>query len=241
MFFSTPFEELSAKFLNDIGLEIFKIPSGEITNLPLLQLIAKFNKDIILSTGMSTLEEVSAAISVIKNQGHTKKISILHCTTEYPAPFNEINLNAIGIIREFTNLEVGYSDHTMGLAISFAAVGLGATIIEKHFTLSREMYGPDHQSSLEPHELKELVDGIRNIEFAMGSGEKVPTPSENKNIIIARKSIVAKNPIKKGEVFTIENLTAKRPGTGVSPMKFYDYIGQFADKDYEKDEQINER
>ncbi len=236
-FMSTPFDLDSIDFLNELGLEVWKIPSGEITNLPYLEKIAKLKKSIIISTGMSYLCEVEEAIKVLKNNG-ANDITILHCTTEYPTPFSDVNLKAIETLRDKFDLKVGYSDHTKGIEVPIAAVALGATIIEKHFTLDKNMEGPDHMASLEPDELKAMVDGIRNIEKALGNGVKEPAESEKKNIAIARKSIIAKRDIKKGEVFTEDNLTVKRPGNGISPMKWYDVLGKVANKDFMEDELI---
>ena len=234
MFLSTPFELESIDFLASLNMPIFKIPSGEITNLPYLRKINSLKKKVILSTGMSNLDEIQEALNILKDC----EISLLHCTTEYPCPYEDVNLKAIQAMKEKFNLEIGYSDHTQGIEISLAAVAMGATIIEKHFTLDKKMEGPDHQASLEPNELKELVKSIRNIEKAIGNGKKEPVQSEIKNIEIARKSIVAKCPIKKGEKFTEENLTTKRPATGISPMKWDEIVGSVAKKDYQEDEVI---
>lgn len=234
LFLSTPFELESVEFLHSLNLPYFKIPSGEITNLPYLRQINSYKKDVILSTGMSTITEIEEALSVLKDC----KVTLLHCTTEYPCPFEEVNLKAIQTLKNKFNLPVGYSDHTEGIEVSIAAVAMGAEIIEKHFTLDKNMEGPDHKASLEPHELTALVKAIRNIEKAFGSGEKVPTASEIKNIKVARKSIVAKKAIKKGEYFSIDNITTKRPGSGINPMKWDEIIGKIADKDYEEDELI---
>lgn len=234
MFLSTPFDLESADFLNDLNMEIFKVPSGEITNLPYLRKINSFGKKVILSTGMSTLNEIQDALNVLKDC----EVSLLHCTTEYPCPYDNVNMNAMLTIKEHFGLPVGYSDHTQGTEIPVMAVSMGAEIIEKHFTLDKTMEGPDHKASLEPHELKQMVKSIRNVEKAFGSGEKIPQESEKKNIEIARKSIVAKIDIKAGEKFTEENLTVKRPGNGISPMKWDELIGVFAIKDYKADEII---
>ncbi len=234
MFLSTPFDLQSADFLNDLGIEIFKIPSGEITNLPYLRKINSFKKDVILSTGMANLDEIQEALNVLKDC----KVSLLHCTTEYPCPFDSVNLKAMNTLKEKFNLEVGYSDHTKGIEVPIAAVAMGATIIEKHFTLDKNMEGPDHKASLEPDELKAMVDAIRNIEKSLGDGKKEPQEVEKKNIEIARKSIVAKRPIKKGEIFSEQNLTTKRPATGISPMLWDSIIGTSATKDYQEDELI---
>ena len=234
MFLSTPFDLESCDFLNDLGLQIFKVPSGEITNLPYLRKINSFKKKVILSTGMATMDEVQAALNVFKDC----EVSLLHCTTEYPCPYDNVNLKAMQTMREHFGLEVGYSDHTQGIEVSIAAVAMGATIIEKHFTLDKNMEGPDHKASLEPEELKQMVASIRNIEKAMGDGIKEPQESEKKNIEIARKSIVAKTDIKKGEILSEENITVKRPGSGISPMKWDEVIGTVATRDYKEDELI---
>ncbi|MBF8984169.1 N-acetylneuraminate synthase [Lutibacter sp. B2] len=237
IFLSTPFDIDSIKFLNKIGLEVFKIPSGEITNLPYLNEIGKLKKKVILSTGMSTLGEIEVALNILRENG-TKEITILHCNTEYPTPMQDVNLRAMQTIKEAFKVEVGYSDHTLGIEVPIAAVAMGASIIEKHFTLDKEMEGPDHSASLELHELKEMVKAIRNIEKALGNGIKKPSESELKNIEIARKSIVAKCNIKKGEVFSEKNLTTKRPGKGISPMRWDEIIGKIVIRDYGEDELI---
>lgn len=236
-FMSTPFDYDSIDFLNELDVQHWKIPSGEITNLPYLIKIAKLHKPVILSTGMSTMEDIKAALSILRENG-AGEITVLHCTTEYPAPFEDVNLNAMNTIMKMFNIPVGYSDHTKGIEVSIAAVALGATIIEKHFTLDRNMEGPDHKASLEPHELKAMISAIRNVEASLGSGVKKPAPSEQKNMTIARKSIVANCKIKKGEVFTENNITVKRPGNGISPMKWFEVIGQVAIRDFEEDELI---
>ncbi|EAH7178279.1 N,N'-diacetyllegionaminate synthase [Campylobacter coli] len=240
-FLSTPFDLESIELLDDLGLEVFKIPSGEITNLPYLKKIAKLNKKIILSTGMSNLGEIEAALEILC-QGGTQRanITLLHCTTEYPAPFDEVNLKAMQTLKNAFNLDVGYSDHTKGIHISLAAIALGASVIEKHFTLDKNMPGPDHKASLEPDELQELCTKIREIESALGDGIKQASKSERKNIEIARKSLVAKKKIKKGEIFSEENLTTKRPASGISAMRYDEYLGKKASKDYEEDELIYE-
>ena len=237
MFLSTAFDLESIDVLNELGMEIFKIPSGEITNYPYLRKIAKLKKKVILSTGMSYMEEIQDAIKVLKENG-TKDITVLHCNTEYPTPIEDVNLNAMNTIKENLKVEIGYSDHTTGIEVPIAAVAMGAKVIEKHFTLDKNMEGPDHKASLEPNELKDMVYAIRNIEKAMGNGVKVPSKSETKNLMIARKSIVANKLIKKGEKFTEDNLTCKRPGDGISPMKWEDVIGKVANKDFEEDEMI---
>jgi N,N'-diacetyllegionaminate synthase len=239
-FLSTPFDLESIDLLNKLGLEIFKIPSGEITNLPYLRKIGALEKEIILSAGMANLAEIEAALDVLTNAGtKLKDITVLHCNTEYPTPMQDVNLNAMQTIKfAFPGIRVGYSDHTEGIEVSIAAVAMGATIIEKHFTLDKNMEGPYHKASLEPAELKAMVHAIRNIEKALGTGIKKPSPSELKNKPIARKSIVAARNIRKGESFTEKNLTVKRPGTGISPMRWDEVIGQVAQKDYEEDELI---
>lgn len=236
-FLSTAFDFDSIDFLNGLKIKRWKIPSGDITNLPYLIKIAELGKPVILSTGMSTMEEISAAVSALKNNG-SGEITVLHCTTEYPTPYEDVNLKAMNAIKDEFDLPVGYSDHTKGIEIPIAAVAMGATVIEKHFTLDRSMEGPDHKASLEPNELKAMVSAIRNVEIAIGSGEKKPAESEKKNMVIARKSIIAKSDIEKGEIFTEENLTVKRPGNGISPMKWFDMIGQEATRDFEEDELI---
>jgi len=237
MFLSTAFDLESIDVLNELGIEIFKIPSGEITNYPYLKKIGELNKKVILSTGMSYMEEIQDAIKVLKENG-TNDITVLHCNTEYPTPMEDVNLKAMNTIKENLNIEIGYSDHTTGIEVAIAAAAMGAKVIEKHFTLDKNMEGPDHKASLEPSELKGMVNAIRNIEKAMGSGEKIPSKSEIKNLNIARKSIVAKKLIKKGEKFTENNLTCKRPGNGTSPMKWEDIIGKVASKDFNEDEMI---
>jgi N,N'-diacetyllegionaminate synthase len=236
-FLSTAFDSISIDFLNSLDMKRWKIPSGEITNLPYLIKIAKLHKPVFLSTGMSTMEDIKAALSILKENG-AGDITVLHCTTEYPTPFKDVNLNAMNTIMKMFNIPVGYSDHTKGIEVSIAAVALGATIIEKHFTLDRNMEGPDHKASLEPHELKAMISAIRNVEASLGSGVKKPAPSEQKNMTIARKSIVANCKIKKGEVFTENNITVKRPGNGISPMKWFEVIGQVAIRNFEEDELI---
>jgi N,N'-diacetyllegionaminate synthase len=239
IFLSSPFDLESVDFLKELGLEVFKIPSGEITNLPFLRKIGSLKKTVILSTGMSNISEVEDALNVLVESGTDKKnISILHCNTEYPTPFTDVNLNAMKPIADTFKTAVGYSDHTIGISVSLAAVALGATIIEKHFTLDKEMEGPDHKASLNPQELNDLVSGIREIEQALGLSVKSPTPSESKNIKVARKSIVALRDILKGEVLSEENLTVKRPGTGISPMKWDSIIGMVASRNFEEDELI---
>jgi N,N'-diacetyllegionaminate synthase len=238
-FLSTAFDIESADFLLGMGQDIFKIPSGEITNLPYLRHIASFSKDIILSTGASNLNEIDAALVELTNAGaKLEQITVLHCTSAYPARMSEVNLNAmLNISREFS-VKVGYSDHTLGIEVAIAAAALGATVIEKHFTLNRDMEGPDHKASLEPFELIEMVRSIRNIEAALGNGVKRPTPGELENIEVIRKSIVAKIAVRKGEMFTSENLTCKRPSHGISPMEWDTVVGQVAKRDYAPDEMV---
>ena len=237
-FMTTAFDIKSIKFVvDDLNLDILKIPSGEITNYPYLVQTAKSGKDIILSTGMATIDEINDAINVLRQNG-SGKISLLHCTTEYPAPLDSVNLNAIKTLQQEFNCEVGYSDHTKGIEVASYAVAMGATIIEKHFTLDKNLPGPDHKASLEPDELRDLVLKIREVEQILGDGVKVPQPAEIKNIAIARKSIVAKCDIKKGELFTEDNLACKRPGDGISPMKWNEIINTVATKDYKMDEKI---
>lgn len=239
MFLSTPFDNDSIELLSDFGLEIFKIPSGEITNLPYLRKIASLNKKIILSTGMANLGEIESALEIL-TKGGTKKenITILHANTEYPTPMEDVNLKAMTTIGNAFNMAFGYSDHTLGVEIPIAAVALGASVIEKHFTLDKTMEGPDHKASLEPNELKLMVKSIRNTEKALGNGVKQPSPSEAKNKIVVRKSIVAKKEIKKGEIFSEKNIGVKRPGSGISPINWDDVIGTIATKDYKEDELI---
>ena len=240
VFLSTPFDLDSIEFLDQLGLNIFKIPSGEITNLPYLRKVGLLNKQVIMSTGMADLKEVKEALDVLVLCGTDKEvITVLHCNTEYPTPFDDVNLKAMLTIRDELSVKVGYSDHTPGIEVPVAAVALGAEVIEKHFTLDKNMEGPDHRASLEPDELKAMVSAIRNIEKAMGNGIKRPAPSELKNKPIVRKSIVTAKDIRKGEPFSEENLTVKRPGTGISPMRWDEIIGQKAERNYKTDEIIN--
>lgn len=261
MFLSTPFDEESLLFLStNINLPIIKIASGEITNAPFLLKCAQQRKRIILSTGMSTLEDIELALSVIAfgllpqisepsfenfqfayqsedGQNMLKEyVSLLHCTTEYPTPYNEVNLNAMSAIKKNFQLPIGLSDHTNGIAIAIAAVAMGAEIIEKHFTLDRSLPGPDHKASLEPNELRALIQSIRQVEQALGLPIKQPSPSEMKNMLVARKSLIALKPIKKGEIFTVENVGVKRPGNGVTPFNYWEYIGRVSEKDYREDD-----
>jgi len=239
MFLSTPFDHESVEMLDDLGLEIFKIPSGEITNLPYLRKIGALNKKIILSTGMADIGEIEDALDILINAGTPKdKITVLHANTMYPTPMEDVNLRAMVTIGKTFDVDYGYSDHTLGIEVDIAAVALGASCIEKHFTLDKTMEGPDHKASLEPDELKNMVNAIRNIELALGSSIKKPSKSETPNINIARKSLVAATVIKKGEVFTTFNLAVKRPGDGINPMRWDDIIGTTATKNYVEDELI---
>ncbi len=238
-FLSTAFDNASIELLAELDIPLFKIPSGEITNLPYLRHIGGMGKPIIISTGMSTLNEVRDVLNILIESGAEKEnITILHCNTEYPTPLEDVNLKAMLTIRDELGMNIGYSDHTLGIEVPIVAVTMGATVIEKHFTLDKNSPGPDHAASLEPVDLKAMVSAIRNIEKAMGNGIKKPSPSEIKNMPIARKSIVAKMTIKKGELFTEENLTVKRPGTGVSPMEWDNVIGKPANCDFEMDDLI---
>ena len=238
-FLSTPFDSDSIKLLDELGLSTFKIPSGEITNLPYLRQIGGLNKKIILSTGMANLGEVESAIEVLIKSGTKREnISLLHANTQYPTPMEDVNLKAMITLKNAFGLEVGYSDHTLGIEVDIAAVAMGAKIIEKHFTLDKSMPGPDHKASLEPDELVAMVRAIRNIELALGDGLKHFSKSESENIKIARKSIVAKCDIKKGEIFSEKNICVKRPGDGINPMRWDEVIGQISQKDYQQDELI---
>lgn len=236
-FLSTPFDFESIHFLNSINMPFWKIPSGEMTNYPYLMKIARTGKPVVLSTGMCDMNEIEAAIRVLKDNG-TKEIKLLHCNTEYPTPYEDVNLKAMQTIKDVFGYEVGYSDHTKGIEVPVAAVALGATIIEKHFTLERNMKGPDHKASLEPDELAAMVSSIRHIERALGNGDKIPSLSEKKNITVVRKSIVAAKNIKVDEVLTEDNITTKRPGTGISPMRWIEVLGTKAVRDFEEDELI---
>ena len=239
IFLSSPFDHESIELLNDLGLEILKIPSGEITNLPYLRHIGKLNKRIILSTGMSNIDEVKSALNILINSGTKKNnITVLHANTEYPTSMDDVNLRAMLTIGKELDINFGYSDHTLGIEVDIAAVAMGASCIEKHFTLDCNMEGPDHKASLEPNQLKAMVIAIRNIELALGSSIKKPSRSELQNIKIVRKSIVTKTIIKKGEILSEKNLTAKRPGGGTSPMKWDEIVGTRATKDYNEDELI---
>ncbi|ACL70444.1 N-acetylneuraminate synthase [Halothermothrix orenii] len=237
IFMSSPFDLESIDLLANLGMEIWKIPSGEITNLPYLRKIGHLKKKVIMSTGMSNLSEIEVALDVLKDQG-VNDITVLHCNTEYPTPIEDVNLKAMQTIQNAFKVKVGYSDHTRGIEVPIAAVALGAEVIEKHFTLDRDMEGPDHKASLEPEELKIMIEFIRNIEKALGDGIKKPSKSEIKNKDIVRKSIVAAHSIRKGERFTEGNLTVKRPGNGISPMYWDQIIGKVAKRDYKKDELI---
>lgn len=238
-FLSTAFDLDSIDFLDSLNLDLWKIPSGEITNLPYLRRIAQKGSRVIMSTGMCDPEDIEAALNVLTTNGTPlENITLLHCNTEYPTPWNDVNLRAMHDIAKRFNVPVGYSDHTKGIEVPIAAVALGATVIEKHFTLDNNLPGPDHKASLEPQQLKAMVDAIRHIEQALGNGVKQISESERKNIAIARKSIVAASEIKKGELFTEENLSVKRPGGGISPMKWDEVIGTTATRNYQPDELI---
>ena len=236
-FISTPFDLDSINFLNTLDMDFWKIPSGEITNLPYLEAIAKTGRKIIMSTGMSDMKEINEAVAVLEKFG-SRDIVLLHCNTQYPTPYEDVNLNAMITIKNATGKMVGYSDHTQGIEIPIAAVAMGAHVIEKHFTLDKCMDGPDHKASLNPIELKEMVSAIRHIEKALGNGEKTITFSESVNRDVVRKSIVAKRDIKQGETLSWDNMTVKRPGNGISPMKWYDLLGTKVNRMYKEDEQI---
>jgi N,N'-diacetyllegionaminate synthase len=239
IFLSTPFDIDSIDLLDNLGLDIFKIPSGEITNLPYLRKIGSLKKKVILSTGMAKLGEIEEALDILIKAGTSKEnITVLHANTMYPTPMEDVNLKAMATIGKAFDVAYGYSDHSLGIEVPIGAVALGASVIEKHFTLDKNMVGPDHKASLEPHQLKAMVEGIRNIETALGSSIKKPTPSELPNIKVARKSIVAKKDIKKGDIFSEDNLTVKRPSGGISPMRWDEIIGTVATKDYREDEII---
>lgn len=239
-FLSTAFDLDSLRYLKQIGIEIVKIPSGEITNLPYLRLAAQLFSKVILSTGMATMDEIKATVKVFTDSGISlENITILHCNTEYPTPMQDVNLKAMLHIQREMGTVVGYSDHTLGIEVPIAAVALGASVIEKHFTLDKNMEGPDHKASLEPHELKAMVAAIRNIEQALsGNGIKEPSKSEMKNIMVARKSIVAATKIRKGELFSETNITVKRPGKGISAMQWDSVVGKVANQDFDEDELI---
>ena len=239
MFLSTPFDHESINLLSDLGLQIFKIPSGEITNLPYLRHIGSLGKKVVLSTGMSNLKEVGDALNILINAGTSKdNITVLHANTMYPTPMEDVNLNAMLTIQKEFSVDIGYSDHTLGIEVDIAAVAMGASCIEKHFTLDKTMNGPDHKASLEPEELKAMVGAIRNIEKALGSSEKKLSLSESENIKIVRKSIVASQDIENGELLTEKNVTVKRPGNGINPMMWDNIIGTVATKDYKIDSLI---
>ena len=238
-FLSTAFDHSSIDLLNELNIPLYKVPSGEITNLPYLRYIGRMGKPVILSTGMATLKEVEDAINVLRESGTPKgEITVLHCNTSYPTPMEDVNLKGMLTIRDELEVKVGYSDHTLGIEIPIASVAMGASVIEKHFTLDRGMEGPDHKASLDPCELKAMVNAIRNIENALGDGVKRPSSSEMKNKSMARKSIVAARDILEGEIFTKEDLVVKRPGTGISPMKWDEIIGTIAQRNFSKDEAI---
>ena len=238
-FFSTAFDIDSIDYLHSLNLGLWKIPSGEITNYPYLKKIATYKEPVILSTGMCELTDIENAINVLVANGVSKDIiTVLHCNTEYPTPMKDVNLKAMLEIKEKFGVKIGYSDHTEGIEVPIAAVALGATVIEKHFTLDKNMEGPDHKASLEPSELKAMVKSIRNIEQALGTGHKTVSDSERKNIEIARKSIVAAKDIKEGEIFTEENITVKRPGNGISPMEWENVIGKVAKRNFQEEELI---
>lgn len=236
-FISTPFDLDSIEFLETFDMDFWKVPSGEVTNLPYLEAIARTKRKVVMSTGMCDMNEIQDAIEVLEKNG-TTEITLLHCNTQYPTPYEHVNLNAMNSIKNALHKEVGYSDHTQGIEVPIAAVAMGATVIEKHFTLDKNMEGPDHKASLNPSELQQMVVAIRNIEQAIGNGLKEPSFSEMANKGVARKSIVASRSIKQGEVFSEENLTTKRPGTGISPMKWYEVIGKVASRDFSEDEII---
>lgn len=236
-YLSTAFDIESVRFLNSLDLPFWKIPSGEITNLPYLLEIARTNKPIVMSTGMAEMSEISDALSILRENG-AGDITLLQCHTDYPTMMKDVNLRAMYTLRDAFGLPFGLSDHSIGIEASIAAVGMGATVIEKHFTLDRRMVGPDHKASIEPCELRELVDSIRNVELALGDGCKECSEVERKNVVVARKSIVAKRGIVKGEIFTEDNITTRRPGSGVSPMKWFEVLGTKATRDFDEDELI---
>ena len=238
-FWSTAFDQESIDFLHSLGLQLWKIPSGEITNYPFIKKIASFHEPVVMSTGMCNEQDIKAAMEILQKNGLSKdQIILLHCNTQYPTPMQDVNLKAMLTIKRDFGTKVGYSDHTQGIEVPIAAVALGAQVIEKHFTLDRNMQGPDHKASLEPQELKMMVKAIRNIEQALGTGIKQVSDSEKANIAVARKSIVAKTFIKRGETLTDDNLTVKRPGTGISPMRWEEVVGTKATKNYQTDEMI---
>lgn len=238
-FLSTPFDLVSIDVLEELNMDYYKIPSGEITNLPYLRKIARLGRPVILSTGMCGLADIENALFLLEKEGLPRqRITLLHCNTEYPTPYVDVNLHAMKTLAECFGVKVGYSDHTCGIEVSLAAVALGATVIEKHFTLDKNLPGPDHQASLEPDELKTLVHSIRHIEEALGNGLKQVSPSEEKNKVIARKSLIAARNISQGEAFSEENMTTKRPGNGISPMRWEEVMGCIASRDFEEDELI---
>lgn len=238
-FLSSPFDNDSIDLLEELEVELYKIPSGEITNYPYLKKLAGLHKSLIISTGMSTMDEVGAALDILTKNGTEKEqIVILHANTEYPTPFDDVNLKAMLTMQETFGIKVGYSDHTRGIEIPIAATAMGASVIEKHFTLDHKLPGPDHKASLEPDELKQMVNAIRHTELALGNGIKGPSPSEKKNITVVRKSLYSRKAIKRGEPFTAENLIAKRPGDGLSPMMWKEIIGMNAKRDFEPNEKI---
>ena len=239
LFLSTPFDLGSVDLLFDLGMPIFKIPSGEITNLPYLRKVGALQKELIISTGMASLTEIGEALAALALAGTPRdNVTVLHCNTQYPTPMQDVNLHAMATIAKTFGVKVGYSDHTLGIEVPLAAVALGATVIEKHFTLDKEMEGPDHRASLEPSELTAMVTGIRNIEKCLGSDIKEPSPSETGNRLIARKSIVAACAISKGDIFSEQNITTKRPGSGLSPMEWDRVMGSTAIRDFKPDEMI---
>lgn len=238
-FLSTAFDLESLAFLQKLSMARYKIPSGEITNLPYLEMIGKLGKPVILSTGMANLSEIEAAVNVLLQNGiDREQLTLLHCNTEYPTPYQDVNLKAMLTLQIAFGVNVGYSDHTAGIEVAIAAVALGASVIEKHFTLDKSLPGPDHKASLDPNELRNMVTSIRNIESALGDGIKKPSPSEIKNIEVARKSLVASCDIKLGEVFSSENVTVKRPGYGLSPMRYYEVLGKIAKQNFSEDDLI---
>lgn len=236
-FISTPFDLESIDFLETFDMDFWKVPSGEVTNLPYLEAVAKTGRKVVMSTGMCDVDEINEAVAVLEKY-NVPEIVLLHCNTQYPTPFEHVNLKAMDTIAEKTGKAIGYSDHTQGIEVAIAAVAMGARVIEKHFTLDKNMEGPDHKASLDPVELKAMVSAIRNIEKAIGTGLKEPSPSEVANKAVARKSIVAGRAIKKGEMFSSENLTTKRPGNGISPMKWHSVVGEIAKRDFQEDELI---
>ena len=240
MFLSTAFDIDSMRFLKTLNMGLWKVPSGEITNLPYLMKIGSYNDEVVFSTGMSTLGDIETALAILVKAGTSReKITILHCNTEYPTPMTDVNLKAMLTIKDAFNVNIGYSDHTLGIEVSLAAVAMGATVIEKHFTLDKSLPGPDHLASLEPAELIEMVEAIRNIENALGNGIKLPSASESKNIKIARKSIHLAKDVKEGHVFSMNDLTVKRPGDGISPLIINDIVGCVAKNDIKEDSILN--